>query len=61
MIPQSHLNGRNASLSSSPVHSDLPMTHVQDTQHTEPPGIRPVESPVNAQNVDSTPDIDKLT
>ncbi|KAI3354628.1 hypothetical protein L3Q82_019130, partial [Scortum barcoo] len=42
-----------------PVQLDLPLTNVQDTQqHIEPPGIRPVESPVNAQNVDSTPDID---
>lgn len=45
-------------VSESPVHPDLPMTSVQDTRHTEPPGIRPVESPVNAQNVDNPPDID---
>ncbi|KAL7866054.1 hypothetical protein SRHO_G00113010 [Serrasalmus rhombeus] len=41
-----------------PVLPDPPTTNVQDTQHTEPPGIRPVENPVNAQNFDNTPDVD---
>ena len=44
--------------SGSPVHPDLPMTNLQDTQHTEPPGPCPVESPVNAQDVDNPPDLD---
>lgn len=43
-----------------PVQSDLPMTNVQDTQHTEPPGKCSVDSPVAVLNVDSTPDIDNL-
>ena len=41
-----------------PVYPDLSMTDVQDTRHTEPPGVRPVESPVNAQNDDNPPDVD---
>ena len=41
-----------------PVHPDLPMTDVQDTQHIEPPGPCPVESPVNAHNDDNPPDVD---
>ncbi|KAL7851926.1 hypothetical protein SRHO_G00177110 [Serrasalmus rhombeus] len=41
-----------------PVQPDPPTTNVEDIQHTEPPGTRPVDNPVNAQNVDSTPDLD---
>ncbi|KAF4118130.1 hypothetical protein G5714_000181 [Onychostoma macrolepis] len=35
------------------------MSTVQDKQHTEPPSNCPVESPVNAQNVDYAPEINK--
>lgn len=41
------------------VQPDPPMSTVQDKQHTEPPRNCPVESPVNAQNVDCTPEINK--
>ena len=44
-----------------PVYPDLSMTDVQDTRHTEPPGVRPVESPVNAQNDDNPPEFDNPT
>ncbi|XP_042254131.1 uncharacterized protein LOC121887433 [Thunnus maccoyii] len=43
----------------SPVLPDPPMSNEQDTQHTEPPDVCSVESPVNAQNADYTPEIDK--
>ena len=41
------------------VLPDPPMSNEQDTQHTEPPDVCSVESPVNAQNADCTPEIDK--
>ncbi len=41
------------------VQPDPTMSTVQDKQHTEPPSNCPVESPVNAQNVDCTPENNK--
>lgn len=41
------------------MQPDPTMSTVQDKQHTEPPSNCPVESPVNAQNVDCTPEINK--
>lgn len=43
----------------SPVSPDLPMPNEQDTQHPEPPEACSVESSVDAQNVDCTPEIGK--
>ncbi|XP_057179298.1 uncharacterized protein LOC130547386 [Triplophysa rosa] len=37
---------------------DLPITDAPDAQHTKPPSIRSVESPVNAKDVDSSSDVD---
>lgn len=41
------------------VQPDSTMSSVQDTQHTEPLGICPIESPLNDQNVDCIPEIGK--
>ncbi|KAL2089427.1 hypothetical protein ACEWY4_014115 [Coilia grayii] len=45
-------------VSESPMHPDLPKTDAQETEHIEPPGPCPVESPINAQNSDNPPEID---
>ena len=52
-------NAQVPAVHESPVSPDLPMSNEQDTQHTEPPDLCPVESSVDAQNVDCTPEIGK--
>lgn len=42
----------------SPVQPEPPMSTEQDTQHAESPDVHPVESPVNAQDVDCNSEID---
>lgn len=42
-----------------PENPDPTIPTLQNTYHTESPGVCPVESTVDAQNVDSTPEFDK--
>ncbi|XP_043099138.1 uncharacterized protein LOC122347977 [Puntigrus tetrazona] len=43
-----------------PVHPDLSMADVPDTQYTKPPSSCSVEGPVHAQSNDNPPDFDNL-